>query len=126
MTGPVAGSDDLITWSAVSDKFLPPPFRVDVAHDGDDARLSPVGELDMSTVPQLEAALEDAAMPGRRVIVDLRGLEFMDSTGLTLLTRWSLAAERDGFSLALVAGNERIQRLFELTRLVTHFQFVAG
>jgi anti-sigma B factor antagonist len=122
----VAGSDDLITWSPVSDKFLPPPFRVDVAHDGDDARLSPVGELDMSTVPQLEAALEDAALSGRRVIVDLRGLEFMDSTGLTLLTRWSLAAERDGFSLALVAGNERIQRLFELTRLVTHFQFVAG
>jgi anti-sigma B factor antagonist len=127
MTGPVAGSDDLISWSPVSDdKFLPPPFRVDIAHDGDDARLSPVGELDMSTVPQLEAALEDATVPGRRVIVDLRGLEFMDSTGLTLLTRWSLAAERDGFSLALVPGNERIQRLFEITRLVTHFHFVAG
>jgi anti-sigma B factor antagonist len=110
----------------VPDKFLPPPFRIEVAHDGDDARLQPVGELDMSTAPQLEAALEDATLPGRRVIVDLRGLEFMDSTGLTLLTRWSLAAERDGFSLALVAGNERIQRLFELTRLVAHFHFVDG
>ncbi len=80
----------------------------------------------MSTVGELQAALEDASMPGRRVIVDLRGLEFMDSTGLTLLTRWSLAAERDGFALALVPGNERIQRLFEITRLVTHFHFVAG
>ena len=39
----------------------------------------------------------------------------MDSTGLTLLTRLSLAAERDGFALALIAGNDRIQRLFEIT-----------
>jgi anti-sigma B factor antagonist len=110
----------------VPDKFLPHPFRIDIAYDGDEARLSPIGELDMSTAPQLEAALEDASLPGRMVVVDLRGLEFMDSTGLTLLTRWSLAAERDGFSLALVPGNERIQRLFELTRLVTHFQFLPG
>ena len=108
------------------DKFLPPPFSIEVAYDGDDALLRPVGELDMSTAPQLEAALEDATLPGRRVIVDLRGLEFMDSTGLTLLTRWSLAAERDGFSMALVQGNERMRRLFELTRLVAHFQFVDG
>ena len=116
----------LIYRSPVPDKFLPPPFRIEVDYDGDEARLRPVGELDISTVAHVEAALEDATLPGRRVIVDLRGLEFMDSTGLTLLTRWSLAAERDGFSLALVPGNERIQRLFEITRLVTHFQFVAG
>ena len=110
----------------MSDKFLPPPFNIEVAYDGHETRLRPVGELDMSTSPRLEAALEDASLPGRRVIVDLRGLDFMDSTGLTLLTRWSLAAERDGFSLALVPGNGRIQRLFELTRLVAHFQFVSG
>jgi len=110
----------------VSDKFLPPPFRVDIAREGDETRLCPVGELDIGTAPQLEAALLDASRPGRRVVVDLRGLEFMDSTGLTLLTRWALAAAADGFSLALVQGNERIQRLFELTRLLTHFQFVSG
>ena len=50
-------------------------------------------------------------------MVDLRGLEFMDSTGLTLLTRWTLEAERDGYAFALIAGSERIQRLFELTGL---------
>jgi anti-anti-sigma factor len=110
----------------LSEKFLPHPFRLDVTHDADDVRIRPVGELDMSTVGELEAALTDAYAPGRRVIVDLRGLEFMDSTGLTLLTRWSLAAERDGFALALVPGNQRIQRLFEITRMVTHFHFVAG
>ena len=59
-------------------------------------------------------------------MIDLRELEFMDSTGLTLLTRWSLGSERDGYDLALVAGPDRIQRLFELTGLITHFQFVDG
>jgi anti-sigma B factor antagonist len=111
----------------LSDNFLPTPFRIDVADDGDgEVRIRPVGELDMSTVPELEASFKDAYAPGRTLIVDLSGLDFMDSTGLTLLTRWSLAAERDGFSLALAPGNDRIQRLFEITRLTTHFTFVAG
>jgi anti-sigma B factor antagonist len=109
------------------DKFLPPPFRIQIAHAGDgEVRVAPTGELDISTVPELQEALTRARQGGRRLVVDLRGLEFMDSTGLTLLTRWSLAAERDGFSLALVPGNDRIQRLFEITRLITHFSFVAG
>jgi anti-sigma B factor antagonist len=109
------------------DTFLPPPFRIEIAHNGGgEVRVAPIGELDMSTVPELHERLTEVRESGRRLIVDLRGLEFMDSTGLTLLTRWSLAAERDDFSLALIAGNERIQRLFEITRLVTHFRFVAG
>jgi anti-sigma B factor antagonist len=108
------------------DKYPPPPFRIEVAHGDGEVRVRPLGELDMSTVPELEARIREAATPETTVIVDLRGLEFMDSTGLTLLTRWSLAAERDGFDLALIAGNERIQRLFEITRLVTHFKFVSG
>ena len=62
----------------------------------------------------------------RRVVVDLRGLEFMDSTGLTLLARWSLGAERDGYAFALIAGSERIQRLFELTGLADRFTFDDG
>jgi anti-anti-sigma factor len=78
-------------------------------------------------VPVLEASLKNALAAGHGLlVVDLRELEFMDSTGLTLLTRWSLGAERDGYALKLVAGSERIQRLFELTRLITHFQFVDG
>ncbi len=82
------------------------------------AWLRPSGELDMSTVPVLEAHFRQAHAAGhRRIVLDLRALDFMDSTGLTLLTRWSLGAERDGYDFALVAGRERIQRLFELTRL---------
>jgi anti-anti-sigma factor len=110
------------------DKFLPSPFRCDVEAGVDGVvRIRPVGELDMSTVPVLEQAMLQAGVAGHQLLViDLRELEFMDSTGLTLLTRWSLGAERDGYDLALVAGPDRIQRLFELTGLITHFKFVDG
>jgi anti-sigma B factor antagonist len=109
------------------DHFAQPPFRCDTTRVDGSIRIQPVGELDMFTVPVLEASLKKAHAEGHHtLVVDLRGLDFIDSTGLTLLTRWSLGAERDGFDLALVAGSDRIQRLFELTRLITHFKFVDG
>lgn len=59
-------------------------------------------------------------------MVDLRGLDFIDSTGLTALTRWSIGARNDGYHLAVVPGPEKIHRLFELTGLADHFDFVDG
>jgi anti-anti-sigma factor len=111
----------------MSDASLPKPFRCEVAHAAGTARLRPSGDLDMSTVRVLEHHMEQAHADGaRRLVVDLRGLDFMDSTGLTLLTRWSLGAEQDGYAFALIAGSERIQRLFELTGLLDRFTFDGG
>ncbi|MDA0185060.1 STAS domain-containing protein [Solirubrobacter phytolaccae] len=109
------------------DEFAPKPFHcaVDAREDGTFAR--PVGDLDMSTAPDVEAVLRAAVDGGaKRVVVDLRGLHFMDSTGLTLLTRWNNASRRDGFEFALVGGDDRIQRLFVLTGLHEYFTFTAG
>jgi anti-sigma B factor antagonist len=110
------------------EKFRPKPFRCDREAAGDGAaRIRPSGELDVATVGTLEARIHEARDAGfRRLIVDLRGLEFMDSTGLTLLTRWTLESRRDGFEFAVVPGGERIQRLFELSGLLPHFEFVDG
>jgi anti-sigma B factor antagonist len=109
------------------EKFPPPPFRCEVEHADGAARLRPHGELDMASVPKLERLLRQAHDDGyREMIVDLRGLEFMDSTGLSLLVRWSLCADRDGYDFALVAGDDKIHRLFELTGLTSHFTFVDG
>jgi anti-sigma B factor antagonist len=81
----------------------------------------------MATGPLLERRLRQAHDDGfKHIVLDLRGLEFMDSTGITLLTRWSLDASRDGFTFSLVPGSERIQRLFDLTGLHAYFTFVDG
>src|SRR3954452_3735633 len=107
--------------------FSPKPFRCELEHRDGIARIQPQGELDMSTVPELEEALRAGRASGaRRLVLDLRGLGFMDATGLTLVTRWNNESRRDGFDFALVAGDERVQRLFELTGLREYFTFVAG
>ena len=107
--------------------FVPKPFRCEIAQLDGVTHLRPEGELDMSTVPDLERLLRQALDDGtERLVVDLRGLSFMDSTGITLLTRWNNTACRDGFALALVRGDERIARLFTLTGLDEYFTFVPG
>ena len=110
----------------MSEPSLPKPFRCELEDVGDaTARLRPSGELDMATVGELEECFRGAHATGfRRLIVDLRSLDFMDSTGLTLLTRWTLGAQRDGYEFAVVPGDERVRRLFELTGLTPHFTFL--
>ena len=107
--------------------YVPKPFHCDVAHLDGTVRLSPRGDLDMGSVPILEERLRSALNGGgKQLVIDLRGLEFMDSTGLTMLTRWSRGAEQDGYELALVRGEDRIHRLFEITGMVAFFTFVDG
>jgi anti-sigma B factor antagonist len=104
--------------------FVPKPFHCDVAERDDAIHLRPRGELDMGSVPILEEELRRARDAGRRLVVDLRELEFMDSTGLTLLTRWSRGADQDGYALALIRGEDRVHRLFEITGMARYFTFV--
>jgi anti-anti-sigma factor len=110
------------------DAFPPKPFRCDLEDAGHrTARIRPSGELDMATVGQLEDRFREAHEQGfKRLVVDLGELDFMDSTGLTLLTRWTLGAQADGYEFAVVPGSERVRRLFELTGLSAHFEFLDG
>ena len=78
------------------------PFAVDVHRRDDVVIVQPRGELDLATVETLRAALDDVTDPGR-LVLDLRGLSFLDSTGLHLLVALHQRAQRDGFQLALLA-----------------------
>jgi anti-sigma B factor antagonist len=77
------------------------------------------GELDLVSSPALQQALDDAAgSDADLIIVDLRELEFMDSTGLHALVNAQRRIEELGRRFALVRGGESVQRLFELTGVV--------
>jgi anti-sigma B factor antagonist len=97
--------------------FQPPDsFHCESGRNGDTAWVRPVGELDLDTAPQLEEALavmREEARP--RLVLDLRGLTFMDSTGLRLVIRWDGEARRDGFEFAIVPGPDVVQRVISLT-----------
>src|SRR6188472_2296518 len=58
----------------------PQPFAVDVQRRNDVAIVQPHGELDLATVETLRHALDGIESP-RRLVLDLRGLSFIDSTG---------------------------------------------
>jgi anti-sigma B factor antagonist len=79
----------------------------------------------LATVERLDRQLRDLRAAGvRRVVVDLRGLSFMDSTGLSVMLRWTRAAEQNGFDFGLVRGEGAVSRLFELTGMARRLPFV--
>jgi anti-sigma B factor antagonist len=65
----------------------------------------------------LEAELERNTVPGKLVVVDLRELEFIDSTGLGVLVRAYVRSGEDGYRFGLVRGSGQVQRLLGLTGL---------
>lgn len=74
------------------------------------------GELDLASSPALEQELErGAASRAEVVIVDLRNLEFMDSTGLSVLVRAHQRATENGQRFGVVKGPQQVQRLLSLT-----------
>jgi anti-sigma B factor antagonist len=97
----------------------------EVVPERDAVRVRPIGSLDLATVPVLEQQLNELREAGfRRLIVDLGGLRFMDSTGLRLALKWHHAAQRDGFEIEFVPGPPAVQRVFELTGTSEHVPFI--
>jgi anti-sigma B factor antagonist len=91
-------------------------FRVEVRNADDTTVISVSGELDLASSPALEEELERVAQSDAQlVVVDLRSLEFMDSTGLSVLVRAHQRAEENGRRLGLVNGSQQVQRLLTLT-----------
>ena len=102
-------------------------FRIDVRHEHDAVRVTPVGEMDLATVSQVDARLRTLRDAGtRRLVLDLRGLTFMDSTGLWLSRRWHHDAGHGGPEFALVAGSPAVQRVFEMLVVPEELPFVVG
>jgi anti-sigma B factor antagonist len=91
-------------------------FRVEVRSEDHATVISVSGELDLASSPVLEEELDRVAQSDAELlIVDLRELEFMDSTGLSVLVRAHQRAEEQGRRLGLVNGSQQVQRLLTLT-----------
>ena len=74
------------------------------------------GELDLATVPILNDQLAASEQDGTKAIVlDLRDLEFIDSSGLHEIVRAYRRSETNGHRLLLVGANPLTRRLCEMT-----------
>jgi anti-anti-sigma factor len=58
-----------------------------------------------------------------RVVVDLGGLAFIDSSGLRMLLLADSRAREHGYELVLLAGSEPVQRVFEITGALDVLRF---
>jgi anti-sigma B factor antagonist len=80
------------------------------------------GEVDFGSAPRLRELLINTAMEGHRdVVVDLRGVDFLDSTGLGVLVGALKRYRTLGGDLVLVISTSRIRSVFELTGLTNAF-----
>ena len=95
------------------------PFSIQIEKtEAGAVRVVLVGELDIATTPEAEAELRAQEDHGAQVIIlDLRGLTFMDSTGLRLLVAADSRAREGGHRLAIVRGPEAVHRVLEITGL---------
>ena len=85
------------------------------------------GELDMLTVSKVAEVideLEPQADGVRHLVLDLRGLTFMDSSGLHELVKQNEFARSNRHNLAVVRGSEAIDRLLEMTGVKDHLVLV--
>jgi anti-anti-sigma factor len=91
-------------------------FRVEVVENGASVVLALFGELDIASSAELETELE-RNREHELLIVDLRELNFIDSTGLGVLVKAHQQAQEGGRRFALVRGPGQVQRLLGLTGL---------
>lgn len=91
-------------------------FRVETHTTGRVTTLTLSGELDLLSSPALEQELERVNSADCDVVLlDLRELEFMDSTGLHVLIKAHQQAHDAGRDFVLTKGGDQVQRLLDLT-----------
>jgi anti-sigma B factor antagonist len=98
---------------------MPPEFAItEQSSDAGHHLIAPRGEIDLYTAPELKQVLTDAIEGGqRRVVIDLTGVSFLDSTALgVLIGAVKRLRSRDG-ALAIVNTNASIAKTFEITGL---------
>jgi anti-sigma B factor antagonist len=80
------------------------------------------GEIHVSTASEFQRRLDAAISRGKTaVVLDLSEVEFIDSTGLSVILNGLRRVTRQRGRMALVCTNPTVLRLFEITRLDTTF-----
>ena len=98
-------------------------FWISTESEGEGSVLALYGELDIASAPILERRLKKLQWAGApTIVIDLSGLDFIDSTGLHVLIRMYRRAPEG--QMSILRGSHRVHRMFELTKTDTILPFV--
>lgn len=102
----------------VSDQS-PELFVIDVTQPSEGIYLvSLTGEMDIANAPEFTSRMGQLGVLGsRRVVVDLSGLTFLDSSGINALVSAAKAIEASGGEVALAAPTAHVSQVFEIVNL---------
>ncbi len=93
-------------------------LEVDSSEQSGRSVLTLRGEIDVYTAPRLRQALIDLVENGARdILVDMRRVDFLDSTGLGVLVGGLKRVKSNEGSLEIVATSDRILKIFDITGL---------
>ena len=107
--------------------FASPQFELTDESLDDSTHLIAVrGEVHVSTAPEFSERLNEAIAGGKTsVVIDMTGVDFIDSTGLSVLLNALRRVTRQQGALALAVSNPTVLRLFEITRLDSTFDIAS-
>ena len=90
--------------------------------DGDHVVVA-TGEIDIATAPQLWEALSLLIERGHRdVVLDMAGVEFMDSQGIAVIVRAHKELEQKGGTVVIRSPRAQVRTALEVTGLVDRLQ----
>jgi anti-sigma B factor antagonist len=106
--------------------FEPPDFELtEELLDEHNILLRVVGEIHATTAPEFSERLNSTISEGHTgVVLDLLGVEFIDSTGLSVLLNGLRRVTRVRGAMVLACANPTVLRLFEITKLDSTFEIV--
>jgi anti-anti-sigma factor len=110
--------------AANADQPAPGTLTISSAVENGTTTIGLQGELDLASAPRVEESL--VAIEGQqpaRMVVDLRRLAFIDSTGLRLLIQADARARERGGEFVLRPGDASIQKVFEMTGALDVLRF---
>jgi len=100
-------------------------FEVELEARGDELWVVPRGDLDLATTPEMRESLGLALRSdASSVVVDLRGLELLDSTGLKALVE--AHASPEGHRVSFVPGNDLVAQVLQVSHLDDELRFRAA
>jgi anti-sigma B factor antagonist len=101
------------------------PFKVECTTAGALSIVALHGELDLSVRAQLIAAVDQVLAENPLIVaIDLRGLKFMDSTGIHVLVSTGRRCQERGRRFFLIRGDARIEHLLTVSGLEDYFEIV--
>jgi anti-anti-sigma factor len=102
----------------------PGNFDVAAHRDGTMVVVAPKGEIDLATVDLVRGAVESTWQHGDELVIDLREVGFMDTSGLRYTLELHDRSQHEGWQLRIVRGPVPVRRVFDVAGLEPRLPFV--